>query len=419
MGKNSKVETNGPEGQGDIPAMDYSGAFLAHGSCEMGKGRIDSIDLMRGIVMVLMTLEHVRLGFSLTEPEDLTQTTFALFMTRWLSHFAPPTFVFLAGVSAYLFEQRSPCESHAKRKKMVSRFLWTRGLWLIFMELTVISFGWYQFGPGLLFQVIWVIGAGMLILSALVYAPRLLTMMIGIIMIVAHNLLDPFTPSTCEFLWSLFHQPRYFEISAKFEVAVEFPLIPWVGVMFVGYGCGALWEMNEISRKRILVTLGGTLTIAFVLLRWLNSYGDSLPWEPQSNFLMTAASFLTCQKYPPSLMYLLMALGPLFLALACFNKSVPAILRPVVVLGRVPFFYYILHIYVIYLGVSLLAWIQTGDPVFCRWYNSEKWDDCNYGLGLTGIYAVTACVVVFLYFICRWYRGIKKRNPSIWWLKYL
>jgi len=384
---------------------------------KVSKGRIDSIDLVRGVVMVLMTLDHVRLCVNSSDPGDLTQTTFALFMTKWITHFCAPTFVFLAGASAYLFEQRSSCESHAKRKAMVSRFLWTRGLWLIFLELTVISFGWY-FGPGLLFQVIWVIGAGMLILSMLVYAPRLLTMMIGIIMIVAHNLLDSFTPSTCDFLWSLIHQLRYFEISANFEVGVEYPLIPWIGVMFVGYGSGALWEMNEMRRRRILVTLGGALTITFVLLRWLNTYGDPFPWKPQSNFLMTAASFLNCHKCPPSLMYLLMTIGPLFLTLACFNKSVPAMLRPVVVLGRVPLFYYLLHLYVIFLVVIGLSWIQTGDPWFSRPQNIDNWGD-KYGLGLTGIYAMTACVVVFMYFISRWYQEIKKRNPSIWWLKYL
>src|SRR5688572_11376707 len=301
------------------------------------KRRIDSIDLLRGIVMVIMMLDHTRdfvhrdvlLGF---DPTDLSKTNLILFFTRWITHFCAPIFVFLAGTSTYLQFVRG------KSKGDLSRFLVTRGLWLIFLEFTVIrisvTFNFdYRF-LGML-QVIWVIGVSMIVLAALIHLPLRLVGAFGIAMIVLHNLLDRFhvqgwqgpnspVPGFGAKLFILLHQPFEPVPVVGFPspvIFVIYPLIPWVGVMAAGYAFGAIYKWDAQRRGRWLVRLGILATVLFVVLRAINLYGDPSHWSRQGTFVFTILSFLNTTKYPPSLLFLLMTLGPAFLALAGFESN--------------------------------------------------------------------------------------------------
>src|SRR5829696_8085621 len=298
--------------------------------------RIDSIDLLRGIVMVIMMLDHTRdfihnaaLQF---DPTDLSRTNIALFLTRWITHFCAPVFVFLAGTGAYLQLARG------KSKAELSRFLITRGLWLIFLELTVVKLGVF-FNPDIRFlgflQLIWVIGVSMIVLAALIYLPKSVIAALGLLMIALHNLLDSIhvvgwrgpgspTPGLGEKLWILLHQAFYaFPLVGDNSpvIAVIYPLIPWVGVMAVGYAFGALYQLDAQRRRRLLLSIGGAATALFIILRAINVYGDPSPWSQQKNVVYTALSFLATSKYPPSLLFLLMTLGPAIAALALFEKG--------------------------------------------------------------------------------------------------
>src|SRR5215216_1134709 len=319
--------------------------------------RIDSIDLLRGMVMVVMMLDHTRdfvhnaaLQF---DPSDLSRTNVALFLTRWITHFCAPVFVFLAGTGAYLQFARG------KSKAELSRFLVTRGLWLIFLELTIVKLGVF-FNPDIRFlgflQVIWVIGVSMIILAALIYLPKSVIAAFGLLMIALHNLLDPIrvegwhgpgtpAPGIGEKLWIVLHQAFYaFPILSEPSpvVAVIYPLIPWVGVMAVGYVFGTLYQLSAQRRRRLLVMIGSGATLLFIVIRAINIYGDPNKWSQQKNFVFTVLSFVNTTKYPPSLLFLLMTLGPAILALALFEANAAGgwIRRFFVTFGRVPLFFY-------------------------------------------------------------------------------
>ncbi|HKG45588.1 MAG TPA: heparan-alpha-glucosaminide N-acetyltransferase domain-containing protein [Pyrinomonadaceae bacterium] len=398
--------------------------------------RIDSIDLLRGIVMVIMMLDHTRdfihnaaLQFDAT---DLSRTNIALFLTRWITHFCAPVFVFLAGTSACLQLARG------KSKTALSRFLVTRGLWLIFLELTVVKLGVFL-NPDIRFlgflQVIWVIGVSMIVLAGLIYLPKSVIAVFGLLMITLHNLLDtirvegwhgPGTPAPGlgEKLWIVLHQPFFaFPIVGEPSpvVAVVYPLIPWIGVMAAGYAFGALYQMDAQRRRRLLLMIGGAVTAVFIAIRAINIYGDPNKWSQQKNFLFTALSFVNTTKYPPSLLFLLMTLGPAILALALFETRTSG--GPVrtffVTFGRVPLFFYLLQWYTAHL-ISIILHLAFGKPANWLWQSPLNFGQPQPGVGfnLVVVYVVWIAGVLLLYPLCRWFAGVKQRRKD-WWLSYL
>ena len=400
------------------------------------RSRIDSIDLLRGIVMVIMILDHTRdfvhnAAFRL-DPLDLSQTNTLLFLTRWITHFCAPTFVFLAGTGAYLQLARG------KSKSELSRFLITRGLWLIVLELTVVRLGAsFSFDPRLLafLQVIWVIGVSMIVLAALIHLPLKVIAAFGVAMIALHNLLDKFpvqgwrgpgspVPGIGAKLWMILHQPGVFPI-AEFPspiVLALYPLIPWIGVVAAGYAFGAFYQMEKARRRRWLVTIGLSAIFLFIIVRVTNLYGDPSEWSRQKNMTFTMLSFVNTTKYPPSLLFLLMTLGPAILALAWFEskKTSPGALRSAfVTFGRVPLFFYLLQWYTAH-GISVLLHLAFGKPVRQLFQTPIDWDNTPPGAGfnLGVVYVCWIVGVLLLYPLCRWFAGVRQRRRD-WWLSYL
>jgi uncharacterized membrane protein len=405
--------------------------------------RIDSIDLLRGIVMVIMMLDHTRdfvhNASFLYDPTDLTKTSTAIFFTRWITHFCAPVFVLLAGTGIYLQAARG------KSKKELSRFLFTRGLWLIVLEFTVVRCGAlfnfdYRFlGP---MQVIWVIGVSMIIMAALIHLPTILVGTFGVALIVLHNLLDGIrvtgwrgpdspVPSVGGKLWMILHQPfEGFPIDGFPSpiVFVIYPLIPWVGVMAAGYALGVVYEKDVATRRRILLILGGVTTVLFIIIRATNLYGDSSPWSQQKNAWFTVLSFVDTTKYPPSLLFLLMTIGPALLALALFEyESVKhvryGLLRrlrdALVTFGRVPLFFYLLQWPTAHLFGVLLN-LVAGKPVKWMFETPLGMQGAPEGVGfdLWVVYAAWIAGVLLLYPLCKWFAGVKQRRRD-WWLSYL
>ena len=400
------------------------------------RSRIDSIDLLRGIVMVIMMLDHTRdfvhnaaLRF---DPLDLSQTNTLLFLTRWITHFCAPTFVFLAGTGAYLQLARG------KSKSELSRFLITRGLWLIVLELTVVRLGAsFSFDPRLLafLQVIWVIGVSMIVLAAIIHLPLKVIAAFGVAMIALHNLLDKFpvqgwrgpgspVPGIGAKLWMILHQPGVFPI-AEFPSPIVFalyPLIPWIGVMAAGYAFGALYQMEKTRRRRWLVTIGASAIFLFIVVRITNLYGDPSEWSRQKNMIFTVLSFVNTTKYPPSLLFLLMTLGPAILLLAWFEskKVSPGALRSAfVTFGRVPLFFYLLQWYTAH-GIAVLLHLAFGKPVTWLFQTPIDWNNPPRGIGfnLGVVYVCWIAGVLLLYPLCRWFAGVRQRRHD-WWLSYL
>ena len=301
--------------------------------------RIESVDVVRGVIMILMALDHTRDFFGQTNfsPTDPTQTTIALFFTRWVTHFCAPVFFLLTGTGAYL-------SLHKKSKRELSRYLFTRGLWLIFLEVTLFRCLGLQFNFDYhltLLDVLWALGWAMIVLSGLVHLPTPLVTALGVAMIAGHNLLDPIRSSNP--VWSILHSLNFIVTNPQHSVFVAYTLIPWVGVTAVGYGLGQIYSWPSDRRRRFLLRAGLGLTAAFVILRGINIYGDPVRWTTQKSAAFTALSFLNTNKYPPSLLFLLMTLGPALLFLWAVDGGTPRFLRPALVLGRVPMFYYLLH----------------------------------------------------------------------------
>jgi uncharacterized membrane protein len=378
--------------------------------------RIDSLDLLRGAVMILMALDHVRDSYSgaHTMPTDMEHTWPALFFTRWVTHFCAPVFVFLAGVGARLQANRG------KQRKELSVFLFTRGAWLLAVELVWIhlamtaDFQWHW----ILLQTLWAIGWSMIALSALVWLPARVVAGIGIAICVTHNLLDGQVGSRTEatLLWRFLEVGGHIEIAEKHTVLFAYPVLAWAGVMATGYGFGGLFTLEERQRRRALTGLGATATLMFVTLRAVNHYGDPSPWLPQKDNLFTLLSFLNTTKYPPSLDYLLMTLGPAILALAWLDRVRVSPRNFVVVFGRVPLFFYCVHFWLITLSAG---------GVYLALYGSRALSFRAFGLpegvgfSLPVVYAVWAAVVVSLYRPCRRYAEFKAAHPDKKWLSYL
>ena len=380
--------------------------------------RLESIDIVRGVIMILMALDHTRDFFGKTgfNPTDPANTTVPLFFTRWITHICAPVFFLLTGTGAYLSLRR-------KSKHELSQFLFTRGLWLIFLELVLFRCFGFQFNFDYhmtLLNVLWALAWSMIVLSALVYLPASLVTTFGVVMIASHNLLDSFRSSNP--LWSILHSPNFILAGPQHFVFVAYPLIPWVGVTAAGYGLGQIYSWASGRRRTFLLRVGVGLTTAFVVLRGLNYYGDPVRWTTQKAAAFTVLSFLNTNKYPPSLLFLLMTLGPTMLFLWAVDGGTPRFLRPALVFGKVPMFYFLLHMPLIHLLAVIVCYARYGQV---HWMfespNLGKFPITpppGWGFSLPVVYLLWAFVVIALYPACRWFAALKQRRSDPW-LSYL
>ena len=387
--------------------------------------RVQAVDILRGIVMVIMALDHTRdyvhAAAMAFPPEDLTQTTAAIFFTRWITHVCAPVFMFTAGLSACLRLQRggTPAE--------LSRFLVTRGLWLVVLEFTVVRAAFFfdlEFSP-LFLLVFWALGMSMIALAALSHLPLLVLAVVSVAMIAAHNLVDGVTAAqfgALGWLWQVLHVPGLLTTGPPL-VIVAYPLVPWIGVMAAGFCFGRVYWLPADRRRAVLVRTGLALIVAFVLLRWLNVYGDPRPWIAQSRPVFALMSFLNASKYPPSLLFLLMTLGPAILFLGLIDRVRLGDRHPFVVFGRVPLFYFVLHIPLIHALAIGLTWLRYGTAPFLflpppTLGTPRELFPPAFGWELWVTYALWAVVVLALYPVCLWFAQLRARRRD-WWLSYL
>ncbi len=388
--------------------------------------RIESIDLLRGFAIVFMALDHVRdyfhADYFFFDPADLQQTNAAIFFTRWITHFCAPVFMFLAGTSAFLVGQR-------KTKQQLASFLLKRGLWLMLLETVVINFAW-SFNPAypmFRLQVIWALGLAMVLMSAVIYLPLKVMLAMGLVLLFGHNLLDGIHAtgnSFSDILWGQLHERKRFLVGGK-VIATGYPIIPWFVIMALGYAFGFLYkkEVAPARRKSYLFFIAATTIALFLLLRIINGYGDMKPWSVQRSALLTVCSFLNLTKYPPSLLYSLMTLGPALFLLAIMEKPLNKLGQIIIVFGRVPLFFYILHLFLIH-GLAMIAVVLSGRP----WTDMVTITNANskdspwlqgYGFTLGQTYLIWLLIVALLYPLCKWYDAYKTKHKEKWWLSYL
>jgi uncharacterized membrane protein len=380
--------------------------------------RIESVDVVRGVIMIIMALDHTRDFFGIPgqNPVDLSKASAALFLTRWITYFCAPVFFLLTGTGAYLsLRRKSPAE--------LSRFLFTRGVWLIFLELVVLRCFAYQFNVDYrvtMLLVLWALGWSMIVLSALARFPTIVATVFGVLLIAGHNLLDSVRSTNP--IWVILHSPGFVINTPSHVVFSAYPLIPWVGVTAVGYALGQVYSWDDTRRRTFLLRTGLALTTAFVVLRAVNMYGDPNRWSAQKSPLFTVLSFLSVVKYPPSLLFLLMTLGPALVFLWAVDRGTPRALRPALVIGKVPMFYYVLHFALIHLLAVATCLVRFGSA---RWM-FESPDLGNYpftpppgwGYSLPVVYLAWAFVVLLMYPLCRWFAALKHRRSDPW-LSYL
>jgi uncharacterized membrane protein len=387
---------------------------------------MSSLDMLRGLAIVVMALDHVR-DFAMTaavqDPTADPTTGPLLFATRWITHFCAPTFVFLAGTSAGLMASRkTPAE--------LASFLLTRGLWLIVLEAVVMSTAW-SFAPTgvtgfggrtyVALQVIWAIGASMVILAGAQFMGRRVCLGIGAAILLGHNLLDAVWPAAMTSastapLWAVLHSRQFYDVGSV-SIFFSYPLLPWVGVMLVGYGAAGIFELPAKEREKRLLRIGIGLVVAFILIRALNVYGDPNAWEPDpSSITASAMSFLGTTKYPPSLLFLLMTLGPAAILCALADRCRGPIGDALVTLGRAPLAFYISHLYLIH-ALAIAVGIAQGFAAE-QFLTHYRFFPQGFGVGLLGVYAIWIVVVVALYPFCRWVAAVKARRQD-WWLSYV
>ncbi|HEV8067841.1 MAG TPA: heparan-alpha-glucosaminide N-acetyltransferase domain-containing protein [Planctomycetaceae bacterium] len=384
--------------------------------------RVDAVDVLRGAVMVLMVLDHTRdyFGDASIDPTDLSRVSAALFLTRWVTHFCAPVFAFLAGTGAYL------AGSRGRSRRDLAAFLASRGIWLIFLELTIVRLGLF-FDPvsaPVILTVLWSIGASFVVLAGLIFLPSRVVGALGMLLIATHGLASGLLPSEGASVLqadaTLLLRPGLLPLPGGINVLVGYPLLPWLGVVAAGYGFGEVIRLEPGLRRRVMWVTGVAMIAAFVILRAWGVSVDPRPWTTQATPLLTGLSFINCTKQPPSLLFVLMTLGPAIAALAVLDRVVirGPLGRAVVTFGRVPLFYYLLQWYVIH-GLAVLAGLMRGLPV--AWMFSaaalgpapEGWS-----LSLPGIYVAWVVVLAVLYLPCRWFAGVKARHPG-GWLSYL
>jgi uncharacterized membrane protein len=390
----------------------------------MRKNRIESIDFLRGLVMVIMALDHVRdyffFGSFTSNPSDLAITTPLLFYTRIITHYCAPVFILLTGTSAYLYGAKT-------NKRDLSKFLFTRGIWLIFLELVVNNFVWY-FDPSyslIVLQVIWAIGFGMLFLSGIIYLSNKIICLIGLAIICLHNLFDVFVfegQSLDAIVWYFLHQQAIIEISDQTSLIFGYPIIPWIGLMAIGYVLGSLYTDYQAEERKALLMKYGLYSIgAFLILRLTNFYGEPNPFIIQDSITYSLMSFFNTTKYPPSLLYILMTIGPSLLILALIEKIKNRFTDFFIVFGRVPLFYYFLHVFVIHIFAIILLIVNGGDPSIMfkmTPFLGHQQQLVEYGYPLWVVYSVWFIVILILYPACYKYMKYKSTSNK-WWLSYL
>lgn len=385
--------------------------------------RLENVDVLRGIVMIIMALDHVRdfFGNYAVNPTDPATTTVTLFFTRWITHFCAPTFFLLTGLGSRLSRK-------SKSTAELSRFLVTRGLWLVFLDAVVVRCLGMQFNFDYrvtVLNVLWALGWSMVSLSLLVRFPPRVPLIVGVILIVGHNTLDGIQAQSLGVLaplWSFLHAPGLLLPGPEHMVLIAYPIIPWVGVTAVGYGLGEVFGWDAERRRTFLLKLGGVLVLAFLVLRAANVYGDPAPWKTQETAVRTLFSFLNTSKYPPSLAFLLMTLGPSLWVLALLERHTSSVFKPALIFGRVPLFYFVVHLTLIHALAVLACYFRYGTVHYL--FESPSLDKFpftqppNWPLSLPMVYVWWAVVVVLLYTLSVWFSGVKRRRKD-WWLSYL
>jgi uncharacterized membrane protein len=388
--------------------------------------RLSSIDMLRGLVIVIMAIDHTRDFFSTAmsiDPMSDPNVGLPLALTRWITHFCAPVFVLLSGTSAGLMVVR-------KTPADLCKFLLTRGLWLIFVEIFIISTA-TTFSPGgieqlggktlAFMQVIWVIGASMVLLAGLQFLGRKVCLALGLAIVLGHNVLDGHWPvsqgivDTSPPLWAALHVPMS-KVGGPFHFLFLYPLLPWIGVMLLGFGASPLFEREAAARNRALLSWGLGITAAFIVLRFIDGYGDANHWEQQARGVATFIDFLNTSKYPPSLLFLAMTLGPAAIFCAFADRMRGFFKDMFVMFGRVPFAFYVAHFYLLHL-LSLLLGALQGIPV-AQLLTFPPFYPPGYGVSLPVVYAVWALVIALLYPFCRWVARVKARSRA-WWLSYV
>jgi uncharacterized membrane protein len=385
--------------------------------------RIPSIDIARGLVMVIMALDHTRdflhMDAITQNPTNMATTSFVLFFTRWITHLCAPSFVFLSGVSAYI------SLNNGRDQRAGRRFLLSRGIWLLILEFTIINFSfWFDIHFRVfIFEVIATIGAGFILLSFLSrFSPRTL-LIIGLLIIFGHDCIAfvpmPTTP-VLKFSGSLLFGPGAFPFPLNRLFVIAYPVLPWLGIMLTGFAAGRLFERPVIQRKKLFRRIGLSSLGLFLLIRAANIYGDPSPWTIQKNPVFTALSFLNLSKYPPSLQFTLCMLGILLLLLSVIEGRDNSLTRGLSVYGKTPLFYFIIHLYIIHSFAVLLILSQgyhLSDLVFAPFKQGRPAD--NWGLSLPYIYLIWIGLVALLFPLCRWYGRYKAAHPEKKWLRYL
>ena len=384
--------------------------------------RIASIDIMRGIVMIIMALDHVRdmmhISSITQQPTDLATTTPVLFFTRWITHLCAPTFVFLSGTSAFI-SMINKDDIATSRK-----FLFTRGLWLVVLEFTVVNFGlWFDLHFNVfLFDVIATIGYGFIVLALLIKLPAKTLAAIGIVIIFLHNL-APLVPGAETSLFKKILMPFFAPAAYPFGdgklFVMGYPPIPWLGIMLVGFACGKLFLMDKQKQKYFFLKTGLASIVLFIIIRSINIYGDSVAWSAQKNGLYTFLSFFNVTKYPPSLDFTLLFLGIMFIILSLLQNAENRFTKIAAVYGKVPLFYFIVHFYIIHLLVFAMIFLQgfkTSDMVFGFNFGRPK---SGSGIPLGAIYLVWIGIVIIMYPLCKRYGEYKLKHKEKMWLRYL
>lgn len=374
--------------------------------------------------MIIMALDHTRDFFHfdafIHDPLDLNTTTPYLFFTRWITHFCAPIFVFLAGTSIYLQGLR-------KNKKDLCIFLFKRGLWLIFIELVIIDFAWtfdFTFSVFIM-QVIWAIGISMVFMALVIRLPFNFIFILGLLIVLSHNIFDAFENTHHGFTWDLLRNGNFafHDIGSGHKLMIIYPFVPWLGLMMLGYCFGNLYKQNfdAAYRRKLLIRIGTGLILFFILLRYSNAYGNPMHWSHQSTFLNTILSFLDVHKYPPSLLFICITIGPAILFLSFFENANNKLTKVISVYGRVPFFYYVMHFYMIHVLCMILFLVRghsISDPVQGVYGIPFRFMIAGEGYSLKVVYLIWVLIVIALYPLCKWFSEYKIKKNS-WWLSYL
>lgn len=388
------------------------------------KNRIYSLDLLRGLVMIVMALDHTRdfLHFDayVHDPLDLQTTSVYLYFTRWITNYCAPVFVFLAGTSVFL-------QSLRKSKEVLSPFLFKRGLWLMIIEIVVVTFAWtFDFTfPVIILGVIWAIGVSLFLMGFIIRLPYYAILILGLTIVVGHNIFDYIDSTHSGFAWDLIRNGHFAQhtLLPGMDVLIVYPFLPWLGLMMVGYGFGKMYtpDYSPVKRKKFLMVSGSLLIAFFIILRMTNSYGNPTHWSVKNSGLFTVLSFLDVFKYPPSLLYLCITIGPALIFLALFENTNNKITKVLSIYGRVPFLYYILHLYLIHV-VCAVIFVVNGhsltDPAASVFGIPTYFMVVGEGVSLGVVYVIWILIVAALYPCCKWFSEYKKKK-GFWWLSYL